>query len=74
VGDGDAVCALDWGWGAVVVAVDDGQERRRNEGLPALWGRMVRRGEVKLEGPGSNSGSLRCFSNTGLGLEGSEGS
>jgi hypothetical protein len=38
-GDGDAICALDRGWGAVVVAVDDGQERRQNEGLPALVGK-----------------------------------
>jgi hypothetical protein len=72
-GDGDAACALDRGWGAVVVAVDGGQERWRNKGLPALWGKMVGRGGVKLEGPGSTSESLRCFSNTRLGLGGSEG-
>jgi hypothetical protein len=32
VGDGDAVCALDWEWEAVVVAVDGGPMPRRRSG------------------------------------------
>jgi hypothetical protein len=42
------------------------------ESSPALWGMMVGRGEMKLEGLGSTSESLQCSSSAGLGFEGSE--
>jgi hypothetical protein len=53
-GDGDAVCALDRGWGAVVVAIDGGAERAANWSSPALRETTLRCEKTEL------GGSMSC--------------
>jgi hypothetical protein len=53
-GDGDAVCALDRGWGAAVRAVDGEAERAANWSSPALRGTTLGCKKTKL------GGSMRC--------------
>jgi hypothetical protein len=74
VGDGNAVCALDRGWGAVVVAVDGGAERAANWSSPALRGTTLRCEKTELGGSMSCRESRWCSRSTGSGSGGGVGS
>jgi hypothetical protein len=65
-GDGDAICALDRGWGAAVRAVDGEAERAANWSSPALRGTTLGCKKMKLGGSMSCKESRWCSRSTGL--------
>jgi hypothetical protein len=69
-----AVGAFGWGETALYRRVNRRPSGGGAGSSPALWGMMVGCGEMKLEGLGSTSESLRCSSSAGLGFGGSEDS
>jgi hypothetical protein len=64
-GDGDAVCALDQGWGAAVRAVDGEAEPAANWSSPVLRGTTLGCKKTKLGGSMSCRESRWCSRSTG---------